>query len=143
MTHKEFQQLVETYGADWHRWPESRRSEAQALLAISAEACSAQNEEGKLDELLDHLQPEPAGQWLKASLRKRAATLPQHASTLPSEVRSRWKGAHLARAAMFAGLFLLGVVLGSNESSLAPAHKDDGDLTSVLRESLFAEEWIP
>lgn len=143
MTHEEFAQLVETYGSDLRRWPEHLRTEAQYLVATSEDARMRYEAERKLDSVLDHLQPEPAGEWLKASLRQRTEALPQQAYSIPSDVRSRWRGTHLARVAMFAGLFLLGVVLGSNESSLVPVHKDDGDLTSVLRGSMFIEEWLP
>ena len=143
MTHKEFARLVETYGSDWRRWPEYLRAEAQALLATSAAARSAQNVERKLDELLDHLQPEPAGDFFEGLLLERTKTLAQaEIHNLPTVTR-RWSRTNLARAAVFTGLFLLGLTLGANESSWHPASIIDTNVRSLLSESLFAEEWIP
>lgn len=143
MNPEDFSQLLETHGSNWQRWPDRLRSEAQALLTESPEAQALYEEARRLDSALDQFHLAPAGDRLKASILERTAGLQQQPlQTLTGEAQP-WRLLSLARVALFAGLFLLGVMLGANESVIAPAHKDEAHLDTLLRETLFAEEWIP
>ena len=65
MTLEGFQGLIDAYGADPRRWPESRREAGEAFLAVSAEARSLHAEALALDQLIGRL-PEPPGARLSA-----------------------------------------------------------------------------
>ncbi len=143
MNPDDFSQLLETHGSNWQRWPDQLRSEAQALLAESPEARTLFEEARRLDTVLDQFRLAPAGDQLKASILERTAGLQQQPlRTLTGETQP-WRLLSLARVALFAGLFLLGIMLGSSGSLFAPAHTDVAHLDTLLRETLFAEEWIP
>jgi hypothetical protein len=49
-----FQALVLSYGAQLQRWPDSERSEAEALLAVSAQARRILDEAQVLDQALEY-----------------------------------------------------------------------------------------
>lgn len=143
MNAEDFSQLLETHSSNWQRWPDQLRSEAQALLAASPKAQALYEEARQLDSALDQFRVAPAGDRLKTSILERTAGLqPQPQRTMTGEIEP-WHLLSLARVALFAGLFLLGVVLGANESVIVPVHKDEAHLDTLLRETLFAEEWIP
>ncbi len=143
MTHEEFSHLLDTHGSNWPRWPDPLRLEAQALLAESSDARALYEETRRLDSTLDQWRPAPAGDRLKASILERTVGLPQQPFRTPMRMTARWNAPTLARIALFAGLFLLGIALGSNESLFIAGHKNETHLDSLLRDSLFAEEWIP
>jgi hypothetical protein len=53
MNIKRFMQIIEAYGADANRWPESERQTALALLATSTEAQHVLQQASMLDNFLD------------------------------------------------------------------------------------------
>lgn len=53
MNIKRFTQIIEAYGADANRWPESERQTALALLATSTEAQHVLQQASMLDNFLD------------------------------------------------------------------------------------------
>ena len=52
LTLRRFEAMVASYGADRRRWPAALRDEAEALLAVSAEACALAEEARVLDEAI-------------------------------------------------------------------------------------------
>lgn len=52
MSEAGFRRLLETFGADFHRWPADRIAAAEALCAASATARAARERAARLDALL-------------------------------------------------------------------------------------------
>jgi len=111
-----FQELLDAYGAEPARWPESERGPAQALLASDADAQRALREAASFDRLLDDgsVALEPS-----AALRRAVAEIPLRA---PRVVAMPWLLASFARGALAAALVLaLGVVAGAATAADEPA----------------------
>lgn len=143
MTIEELTRHLATYSSDWNRWPDELKEDAQVLLNASPEARAFYEVERQLDDALNLVQPTPAGVVRITSLVKRATALPQIPAHTPMIAPLRWHHTSLARAAMFAGLFLIGVAIGANEFLFPPFSQPDQEVGVLLRESLFAQEWIP
>lgn len=143
MTIEELTRHLATYSSDWNRWPDELKEDAQVLLKASPEARALYEAERRLDEALDLVQPKPAGVVQIASLVKRATALPQVPSHTAVIAPPRWYHTSLAKVAMFAGLFLVGLAIGANESLFSPLSQPDQEVGALLRDSLFAQEWIP
>lgn len=143
MTIEELTHHLAVYGCHWSRWPDPLRVEAQVLVIGSPEARLVYEAEQRLDHALDLVQPDPAGVILKESLVNQATRLPQIPFDTPVVRPLLWYHTSMAKVAMFTGLFLIGVAIGANESILQPAFLPDQELGALLRESLFAQEWIP
>lgn len=143
MTIEELTRYLETYSSNWNRWPDELKEDAQVLLQASPEACSFYEAERRLDDALDLVQPEPAGVFQIASLIKRATSLPQVPSHTQMVAPPRWYQTSFARAAMFAGFFLVGLAIGATGSFFPVLSQPDQEVGALIRESLFAQEWIP
>jgi hypothetical protein len=59
MTRQQFERLLETYGADMARWPETLRPAARALMARDDSVRAAHAAAARLDGLLDQFAPRP------------------------------------------------------------------------------------
>src|SRR5260221_14201847 len=98
MTPARFSQLLEAYGADFRRWPETERASAHALVAQGSPELRRQLAEAtQLDGLLDsHTVAAPEMQLVE----RIAAGMAQPGSTAPGARRWRtrwlWPGASLA-----------------------------------------------
>ena len=55
ITLRRFRALMESYGSDLRRWPAETRSEAEMLVAASAEAQSIMADARELDEILESI----------------------------------------------------------------------------------------
>ena len=88
MLPERFRRLVETYGAEVERWPETERPAAWALLALSAEAKEAWREAAPLDQALRTVTPPPTSDALAARLSD--LPLPSDKAKPNSSRRWRW-----------------------------------------------------
>ena len=115
MTRERLQALLEAYGAALDRWPSAERGAAEALLARSESARAAKAETGRLDELLDRLQPPAPSPALAArlvALRVARAPRPAPIAALPALMRRPKAVAQLSRPALFVAASLLGLAVG-------------------------------
>ena len=111
-------QLIEAYGADPARWPESERGAALTLLARDPEAQRVQREAAELDAMLDgEVALEPS-----AALRRAVAEIPLRAApaSVPVAIPGLpWLLASFRRAAFAAAAVLaLGVLAGVSTSAM-------------------------
>ncbi len=145
MTIEELTRHLAIYSSDWNRWPGGLKEDAQLLLKASPEARSLYEAERRLDDALDLVQTTPAGVVQIVSLVKRATALPQGPSHTQMIAPRRWYHTSLARAATCAGLFLVGLAIGADESLFPTFSQPDQEeeVAALLRESLLAQEWIP
>ena len=73
MTRERLAQLIEAYGADPARWPESEREDALALISSSPQAAALRLRAAALDGLLDQASAHEPSPELKAEILARAA----------------------------------------------------------------------
>lgn len=59
MKKAEFQRLLDSYGADFDRWPEAARTAARAFLEATPEMRAAIEQAASFDRLLDDAVPDP------------------------------------------------------------------------------------
>ena len=121
LTLRRFEALVDTYGADPHRWPQELRVDAQALLSTSPEARALLAEARALDDVIeaagssaDSLRWPPGEQEL-ALVRLRAGVAARIAASAPPQpARSRfaWWPAAAGRRVGSPRLRLLGLATG-------------------------------
>ncbi|MCW5773697.1 MAG: hypothetical protein KIT16_18790 [Rhodospirillaceae bacterium] len=118
-----FETMLDAYGAEPRRWPADRRAWAEALVAESAAARTAQADAARLDLLLDAsgLDPAPApllGRVLAAAPQPRRA--------------ARWSLKEMMKPALGLALAaVLGLALGGVVSPFAPAATDSADNEAV------------
>lgn len=112
MNIKRFTQIIEAYGADSHRWPESERQAALALLATSIEAQQLVQQASVLDNFLDTVAVTSPTLQLQQSIFDAVAQSPQPDDTWQELVDwifgTTWQQ-HLLRPAL---AFLLPLILG-------------------------------
>ena len=121
LTLRRFEALVDTYGADPHRWPQELRVDAQALLSASPEARALLTEARALDDVIDaagscadgsRWQP---GEQELALARLRAGVAARIAASAPSQParhRFAWWSAAAGRRVASRRLRLLGLATG-------------------------------
>ena len=144
-------ELLDAYGADPVRWPESERAAAQALLARDPEAQLALQRAEQLDHLLDSAVALPPS----AELRRKVAEIPLRAAPALVQVPALpWLFASFRRSALAATAVLaLGVLAGAltvdSESTadtavgvsagegVAPSEAQDDDGLDTLVELAF------
>lgn len=112
MIFERFKELLDAFGADFKRWPETERAAARALIAREPAARAALAEACRLDALLD-LYDLPADMAAEARLRTALDAVPAGATV--RHVLASWP-----RAAALAATLLLGVATGMVASNLAP-----------------------
>ena len=135
-----FRRLLETYGADFGRWPEEARTEARAILAVSAEALMAHREAIAVDQMLERGRGSISGKSVARVLDALAGPLPsQHpAGSSPSQ-------AFLAQFAMsqpWAPTALLGAIaiLGFVVGIVEPQFDQATDFVGAVFDSHFLGE---
>jgi len=122
MTFERFKELLDAFGADFKRWPETERAAASALIAREPAARAALAEARRLDALLDLYAP-PANRAAETRLRTALDAVPAGATVTVRAARLSWP-----RAAALAATLLLGVATGMVASNLAPdAANGEGD----------------
>src|ERR1700733_14718890 len=88
MTPERLEQLADAWGADLARWPESERTQAQALLGRDAAAGAVLNRPAELDAMLAaHSIEPPDAQLVRAVL----ASAPSGAQQRVAGKRNGWK----------------------------------------------------
>lgn len=132
MTNREFNELLEIYGADWARWPVDDRAAAQSLLRDDSEAHAAFAEIEKLDRRLTAvLSAETAGAALRARIgripREHSQARPQRTGWLEA-ILQPWRIGLVAATASAVVGFAIGLTLPP------PASDDRGsiDLPSLV-----------
>ena len=112
MNIKRFTQIIEAYGADSNRWPESERQAALALLATSDEAQQLVQQARVLDNFLDTVAVTSPSLQLQQSIFDAVARSPQTDDAwqelLDWVFGTTWQQ-HLLRPAL---TFLLPLILG-------------------------------
>jgi hypothetical protein len=113
MTPERFSQLLEAYGADFRRWPETERAPAHALLAQgSLELRRQMAEAAQLDGLLDsHTVAVPEMQLVERIVADRVA--PGAAPGRTAQDARRWRTRWLWPGASLAGIGLAGTLAGA------------------------------
>lgn len=128
MTHDEFVELVDTFGADRTRWPLLRRHRAEALLASDPALQRVLDEAAALDKILDAANPATSHEIdalldrvvAKATAGPRLATsVPASQPASPDATRAQraapqartdrrdaWRAGALMAASLAAGLYL-------------------------------------
>jgi anti-sigma factor RsiW len=136
--------LVDAYGANLGRIPETERAACQALLEHSDAARALWEEAKMLDGLLSHApsELEPSARLL-ASLKALPERTPQGGTLVTLLPRRTWAFASLAAAAAL----VLGVFSGresrlqtSDESARVELTSSDGDTLSELGALALADE---
>jgi hypothetical protein len=142
VTPQRLNELLDTYGADAGRWPESERAAAQALLARTPEI-GARLDAEHLDSALDRLHGEiSAVVTARVAARidrevesrsQREASAPSWGALLWSATASTWP-----RAAAFAGVIVLGIMAGlsSDPSALSAT---DGAFDGISGSAVMGE----
>ena len=126
MNRERFEQILDAYGADPRRWPETERAAALAFRdAHAGEEAIALGEARQLDALLDVAREAPAPSDLLAARVLKSA--PKHAGV-------GWKP-----IAALAACAVLGVVAGFGMGSLAPAADNDDAALGSLFASPFSD----
>ena len=132
MNRQEFENIVQTYGAEAERWPEPQRADMLALLDADAQARAILGREAALDSLLSAMEL-PVSDALETRIRNdMLATLgrlnaPLPAVVPPSEAPPLHQAAGAFVVALAACLTLgivttpdiLGLVFGNDEMLLA------------------------
>lgn len=127
MDRERFEQLLDAYGADPRRWPDSERAAAEAFAAQSAEAESALREAAALDAVLNQARAVPDTSALAARILAQA----------PGAQRPMFdRRAMLALAACA----VFGVVLGYGGGLLAPLADDDDSYFADAFAAPFGDE---
>lgn len=116
MTTKRVKQLLATYGSDSRRWPEAERARALALLKRLPELHALVREEQALDAMLERKQVTISN----AAIARVSARIERGLSKRPVARENSgpiaWFGsltiAAWPRAAAFAGIAMLGVIIG-------------------------------
>lgn len=123
-------ELIDAYGAEPRRWPESERKAATRLLDDSVQARQWLAQARATDALLDGLQAPPPPEALRERLLSRT---PQRRGPGPA-LAALWRdmgGWSLAGPALAAGL-ALGVGMGVGVSPLPAANGFDDDAVFQL-----------
>lgn len=109
-----FKSLLETYGADMRRWPESVREEANAFARSSSDAAHLLEGEAKFDRLLDAAETAPVTRDLEERI---LASFPERGQR--TATAGRWVAAladgpmRWAQAAALAFSLALGLGVGA------------------------------
>ena len=121
LTLRRFETLVETYGAELHRWPRELHADAQALLSASSEARALLAESRVLDDVIaaagssaDSMRWPPGEQDL-ALVRLRAGVAVRIAAAAPPQPARRrfaWWSAAVGLHIASPRLRLLGLATG-------------------------------
>lgn len=145
MTLERFKQLVECFGSDLRSWPDSERKEGAAMLIQTPEARACWREAQALDHLLRKSAPEQAEPWLVDVIVERAQVIPKtltegvHTNTRQLLFWSYWP----TRAAVLAGVFLLGMALGLSVLSTQSVLENQVDVVSLVYDSTRMGGWTP
>jgi hypothetical protein len=141
MTLESFNQLVGSYGAEAHRWPDDHRAAMQDFLQSQPSAQATMGREGKLDEWLDR-RLEPASDGLQARLmadmREQLSAI--EASDAPKQMPapSLTRRDYISAALPLAACFLAGIIFAPDALDLVLGGPDI--LASL---DLFADELPP
>ncbi|MFT3926123.1 MAG: hypothetical protein QM778_26500 [Myxococcales bacterium] len=132
--------LVDSYGANLERIPESERAAVQALLASSETANAAWREAAELDALLAD---EPQALMPSPRLERRLRSIPEREAQRGQVVVLLPKRANLWAALAAAAALVLGVITGAQhqESALNARLDDVGDDASTTSESAALSEF--
>jgi hypothetical protein len=121
-------ELIDAYGADPRRWPQSERDAAETLLAASQEAQALRAEAAALDALLDlSAAPDPSPELQAAIL----------AGAQPPSGWRRWLadfwpvGPAWQPASAFAAAIVLGVAVGIGAPEIVLPDANDGAIAEV------------
>jgi anti-sigma factor RsiW len=123
LTLEHFEDLVSAYGADLNRWPESMRSEVQALLATSPNARALLAEAVELDQQLTQEAAHSAARGALGDPVRALAHLRSGVAARIDAQESRREGTTLywfRLTAVGAAAVAAGLVLGSWYSAPAP-----------------------
>jgi hypothetical protein len=150
MTIDEFRQLAQTWGGDIARWPPPRRTEAEAIARMPAEAAILE-EARRLDRLIAASAPEIATDRIDRAVFGVALAIAADGARPPAPrlARSRLARSRLARwwlapAAGMACAAVVGVSLGVTYplSSLRPAAEATNVLSVILDGDSLEPNWV-
>jgi hypothetical protein len=145
MTIDEFRQLAQTWGGDIARWPSHRRTEAEAIARMPAEAAILE-EERRLDRLIAASAPEIATDRIDRAVFGVALAIAADGARPPAPRLARPRLARwwLVPAAGMACAAIVGVSLGVTYplSSLRPAAEATNVLSVILDGDSLEPNWV-
>jgi hypothetical protein len=123
---KNFQDLLDRYGADLDRWPTAEAEQAKRFLLVSSEARSAQRALARLESWIVASQPRVSEAGVRRVIDGSIAFIEAHAPRMSVIDRFRLLlAAPVPRVAFVMGLtaigFALGVALGAPEFGASEA----------------------
>jgi hypothetical protein len=147
MDHQRYLELLQSYGANFERWPTEERAAARRLWLASRDAQQARREAEALDQWLDQSPALEPSEELKA----RILEIPERHHAL--HPLFWWPFATVLRPTLaFAAAALLGIATGSvayqtpqsntDDSAVAMTSEDWNELTELaFAAHLDSEEW--
>jgi len=151
MTPSRFEELVSAYGSDPKRWPENERMDALTLLERSSELRARMRDAQTLDAVLDRMPsdvPAAAMARVTASIERGMSEGRRPAQKTGFGLWP-WSGVSMPtwpRAAAFAGIAMLGVVIGlsSDPSAFRPTESSFDGSVSTGETALMGEfaSWV-
>lgn len=129
MDMKRFAEIVDAYGGDLARWPESEREAARAFMQDSAEARRMATEGRALDAMLGHAE----NAAVPADLEGRILASRRPPASFAEKLRALWPGSTWRPAFALAMSVVLGLGVGLTVPVFSlPDDEDDGIEVATL-----------